>query len=234
MNYVMSDIHGNLNAFRSIMGQIDLKDEDTLYILGDVIDRHPFGIEILTEIMNMPNVKMLLGNHEYMMLSVLLYPLKPDGTEQPEDSYDLSSLWEANDGFVTKEAYGMLSLSEKQRLIEYLKALPLNFDVFVNDRHYKLVHAMPADQYPPIYLKGDVTQFCIWERSMQKLLPHLSRYITICGHTPTYCFAKINPLEIYYEGNMIAIDCGAGLSSVNPKGRLACLRLEDMKEFYSD
>lgn len=39
-----------------------------LYVLGDVIDRFPDGIEILQELMAMPNVKMLLGNHEYMML----------------------------------------------------------------------------------------------------------------------------------------------------------------------
>ena len=73
MIYVMSDIHGNMRRFRSIMNQIDLKPEDILYILGDVIDRHPNGIDILEEIIPMPNVKMLLGNHEHMMLCAI-YP----------------------------------------------------------------------------------------------------------------------------------------------------------------
>ena len=68
MIYVMSDIHGNMCRFRSIMEQIQIQPEDTLYVLGDVIDRFPDGIEILQELMAMPNVKMLLGNHEYMML----------------------------------------------------------------------------------------------------------------------------------------------------------------------
>ena len=44
MTYVMADIHGNLERFNSIMKQIRLKDDDTLYILGDVIDRFPDGI----------------------------------------------------------------------------------------------------------------------------------------------------------------------------------------------
>ena len=36
MIYVMSDIHGNLPFFRSVMRQIRLRKNDTLYILGDV------------------------------------------------------------------------------------------------------------------------------------------------------------------------------------------------------
>lgn len=71
MTYVMSDIHGNSKRFDSVMEQIKLQLEDTLYILGDVIDRYSDGIRILRRIMKMPNVKMLLGNHEYMMLEAL-------------------------------------------------------------------------------------------------------------------------------------------------------------------
>ena len=55
MIYIMSDIHGNIKAFHSIMEQINLTEEDTLYILGDVIDLNPYGIELLQEIMKMPN-----------------------------------------------------------------------------------------------------------------------------------------------------------------------------------
>lgn len=47
MNYVLSDIHGNRQRFDSIMEQIALQPEDTLYVLGDVIDRYPDGIRIL-------------------------------------------------------------------------------------------------------------------------------------------------------------------------------------------
>ena len=71
MIYVMSDIHGNAIRFNSIMEQIDLQPEDMLYVLGDVVDRYPDGIRILRMLMSMPNVKMILGNHEYMMLDVM-------------------------------------------------------------------------------------------------------------------------------------------------------------------
>lgn len=71
MIYVMSDIHGSMNRFRSVMSQINLTAEDSLYILGDVIDRGHFGIQILQELMEIPNVTVLLGNHELMMLNAL-------------------------------------------------------------------------------------------------------------------------------------------------------------------
>lgn len=66
MTYVLSDIHGNLQRFKSIMAQINLQADDTLYVLGDVIDRYAGGIKILRQIMRMPNAEMLIGNHEYM------------------------------------------------------------------------------------------------------------------------------------------------------------------------
>ena len=69
MTYVLSDIHGNLQRFESIMTQINLQTNDTLYVLGDVIDRYAGGIKILRQIMRMPNAEMLIGNHEYMMLN---------------------------------------------------------------------------------------------------------------------------------------------------------------------
>ena len=71
MIYVMSDIHGNAIRFNSIMEQIDLQPEDTLYVLGDVIDRYPDGIRILRLLMSMPNVQMLLGNHEHKLFAAI-------------------------------------------------------------------------------------------------------------------------------------------------------------------
>lgn len=76
MTYVLSDIHGNSRRFQSILSQIDLQPEDTLYILGDIIDRFPDGGRLLRQIMKMSNVKVLLGNHELMMLDALR-PEKP-------------------------------------------------------------------------------------------------------------------------------------------------------------
>ena len=63
--------------FHSMLQRIGFTPEDTLYLLGDVIDRGPDGIQLLREIMHTPNMKMILGNHEYMMMQYY----SPDATD---------------------------------------------------------------------------------------------------------------------------------------------------------
>ena len=60
----MSHIHGEYDKYIAMLEKIGFSDDDTMYILGDVIDRKPCGIDILMNIMQRPNVVMLLGNHE--------------------------------------------------------------------------------------------------------------------------------------------------------------------------
>ena len=76
VHYVVADIHGEADRFHAMLEKIRFSDEDTLYIIGDVIDRGPDGIKLLQEIIHTPNMVMLLGNHEYMMLQYLLMQLR--------------------------------------------------------------------------------------------------------------------------------------------------------------
>ena len=53
----------------------------------------------------------------------------------------------------------------------------------------------------------------------------------IFGHTPTARYQVAYPMKIYHGDNgMIGIDCGCAYID----GRLGCLRLDDMQEFYSE
>ena len=56
--YVISDIHGQYNMFIELLDKIDLKDTDTLYILGDVL------------------FTCLVGNHEFMAMKCLEFLMK--------------------------------------------------------------------------------------------------------------------------------------------------------------
>lgn len=67
-----------------------------MYVLGDVIDRYPDGIKLLRKLMGMPNVKMILGNHEYMMLNAV----DKDGLAKSEYEHNLRP-WYRNGGEVT-------------------------------------------------------------------------------------------------------------------------------------
>ena len=50
MNYCMADIHGELDWFEAMLEQISFSSRDHLYILGDVIDRGPHGVDLLKQI----------------------------------------------------------------------------------------------------------------------------------------------------------------------------------------
>ena len=83
MVYVLSDIHGRTDRFREVMRQINLRKEDHLYVLGDVIDRYPDGLRILRNLLKRSNVTVLLGNHEHMMLEALT-------KDHPNNKYTMS------------------------------------------------------------------------------------------------------------------------------------------------
>ena len=46
-HYVISDIHGEVDRFYAMLAKIQFSVDDTLYILGDVIDGGPGGIILL-------------------------------------------------------------------------------------------------------------------------------------------------------------------------------------------
>jgi serine/threonine protein phosphatase 1 len=71
MIYVTADLHGNFTGFIKLLESISLKEHDTLYVLGDVVDRGPQPLELLMDMACRPNVIPILGNHDYVAFTVL-------------------------------------------------------------------------------------------------------------------------------------------------------------------
>ena len=65
MTYVMSDIHGCYEQYKQILKKINFNDKDTMYILGDVINRGTKPVEVLTDMSMRANIIPIMGNHEY-------------------------------------------------------------------------------------------------------------------------------------------------------------------------
>ena len=59
-----------------LIDKIDLKQTDTLYVLGDILDRGPHPIKVLKKLMEMPNAICIVGNHELMALECLEFLMK--------------------------------------------------------------------------------------------------------------------------------------------------------------
>ena len=220
MHYVLSDIHGNKEAFDKILSMIDLNSEDHLYILGDVIDRGEYGIELLQQIMAMQNCSLLMGNHEYMMVNALRNP----------DNLHYKYLWRNNRNTYTYDKFLVLSKVEQEELLCHLEALPVQLEITVNRRKFILVHAAPKELFEAENIECyDLKRFMVWHR-LTPFSQVPARKNVIFGHTPTWRFHKTK--HIYHGKRMLAIDCGGGFP--NYGGQLGCIRLEDMTEFYSD
>ena len=70
MIYVTSDLHGiALSQLQLLLQNANFSPEDTLFVLGDSIDRGEHGLELLLWMMEQYNIIHLLGNHEEMLLS---------------------------------------------------------------------------------------------------------------------------------------------------------------------
>lgn len=223
MHYVLSDIHGNAAAFDAILAMIDLRAEDRLFIIGDVIDRGPDGIELLLRIREMPNAVLLLGNHEYMMINALRHP---------EDNW-AQYLWYKNGCEDTVNRYYDLDAQTRERLLLYLESLPVQLRMQIGERGTILVHAAPRELYPPGSEKNE-REFCVWHRLPWGPSPPVEGSTILIGHTPTRFVQRADwpNMRIAHGEGVIDLDCGCVFSDSG--GQLGCLRLEDGTEFYSE
>lgn len=246
MIYVMSDIHGQRDLFLKMLKTIDFSDGDEMYILGDIVDRGPCGLKLLLKIMKIPNMHVLMGNHELMMYRYL--------TETDcFTKYRYGSLWFANGGKITLAQFGSYAESTHKRILRYIEKLPSEYRVNVNGREYILCHAIPHPSSFKInpfentsegYRYSSEEEMAAWEREIRVDDKNFENKIIIHGHTPTKYRGKdgkfmIKPMDkkgfIADINNAfeINIDCGAAyIPYGEPEGRLCCLRLDDMKEFY--
>lgn len=220
MIYCVGDIHGEISRWNAMLELIQFSDNDTMYVLGDVIDRNPHGIEILQDIMQRPNVHMIVGNHEDMMLQSFW----------SANDYDARRLWKYNGGGGTyRTMVYKIPTEERLRILRFVQELPDHLEIEVNGQHFYLVHGNV----------GDNRHDRIWGRpEPPPTEPPIPGKTVIVGHTCTYYlnvlvegYDEEAPFEIFYAPGLIDIDCGCGNDT--DARRLACLRLDDMKEFYT-
>lgn len=225
-HYVISDLHGERQRFHDLLEKIGFSGVDTLYILGDVVDRGEDPIGLLQEIIRAENMHLLLGNHEDMCLRCY----GPDATE-----IDWRR-WNRNNNLPTRQGLDALPQAQRQALLAFLRALPVHLELAVNGRKFYLVHGFP----------GDCLHDEVWGRPKPDTPAPRPGVQVIVGHTPVCCLGRSEEEEeaynrelarrgehmrIFHAPGFIDLDCGCGYDI--PDKALACLRLEDMEEFYA-
>lgn len=221
MKYVMSDIHGCDFEFKEMIKLINFNEKDELYVVGDIFDRGSNPLDVFDFVVGHKNVHLIKGNHEKFFEDYIL-------------SHD-ASLWYCNGGAATHTQIMNKDFMYEEMLFKYISKLPY---IMVVDK-FILTHAgvLFPDNYEDLtideFISMQEEDTCLWDRSIIKNLDKKFKdYTIIVGHTPVQSIRKVydeTPTIIKGSG-VIAIDCGCVFKEA--KGRLACLRLDDMKEFY--
>ena len=223
MNYVMADIHGHFDKYKKMLDKIQFSDEDTLYVLGDVLDRGPDGIKILQDMMLRVNVIPILGNHEYMASNCLRWLMR-EVTEESIDNIDTERLrgiteWMSVGGDKTIDEFRKLAKEDREDILDYLSEFDLYEVVHTNGEIFILVHAGLDNFVPDRDLYDYELSELIFNKPDYEKEYFPDKYL-VTGHVPAMG-------EIMEKNRHISIDCGAGFG-----GKLGCICLETMEKFY--
>ncbi len=235
MIYCISDLHGDYIRYTTMLKMIDFSDDDTLYILGDILDRGNEGMKILLDMMLRPNVYPILGNHEYMAMQTLKW-LSDDITEESlanlsDDKIEGINEWLNVGGMTTIDEFRKLSEDKKEMVLEYLEEFSLYEEVTVEGKEFVLVHA-GIDNFSP---EKDMEEYELYELIFNK--PDYSKVYfkdkyLVTGHTPTrFIHDEIDGHSrntVFLGNNHIAIDCGCGYD-----GLLGAICLDTFEDFYA-
>ncbi len=227
MTYVISNIHGDHDAFKKMLDTISFGDNDIMYILGDIVDFGDSSMELIEDISMRYNVYPIVGDHDLLALRMLsgFSRMLKDGDSPSADFISEMTAWCADGGDKTLAGFRELDDDMKEGAIDYLSDMALFEEVSVGDKDYILVHAGFKDGCDINDLDSLVPQDLISE-SLDLRKKYFEDKTVIVGHEPT-TEENGGDGRIFYGNGSINIDCG------NMRGgRLACLCLDDGREYY--
>ncbi|MBI3653411.1 MAG: serine/threonine protein phosphatase [Acidobacteria bacterium] len=213
--YVIGDIHGRAHLLDQLLRDLPWNvKQDKIVFLGDLIDRGPESPAVIDRVMALaaanPQVIVLRGNHEQMLLDCLEYG-------------ELNWLIPENGGQVTLKSYG-ISLGEIEDIadikipeehFEFLNRLPF----YHEDEQAIYVHAGLIPGLPPAETDPDIL---LWTRDLDFYRNYHGK-LCFFGHTPTHYLPKDGRRKfgIYIHGGCVGID-----TSGQEDSPLSCLNVE--------
>lgn len=225
MIYAVSDLHGCYEKYSRMLQAIHLSEQDTLYVLGDVVDRGDGGIRILQDMMRRPNVVALRGNHDYLAHRVLSQLMQPDADNTADTLFTEHQMWLSDGGKPTYNAFIALSAEQQARVLAYMNTFLIYDEVQAGGECYFLAHTVPEKEKMQQFETLMWAEFIVGEPDYDKEY-YPDKYI-VTGHTPTGLIVPGASGKILKINRHIAIDCGAVYD--HPLG---CICLDTQEEFY--
>lgn len=191
--FAIGDVHGCAKTLRAMVEEvIGLRPGDTLYLLGDYIDRGPDSkgvLDYLIRLVGEPDfdVQPLLGNHEQLMLQAVAHPTA-------------RRTWYGNGGQFTLDSFGVASPEEiPQHYLDFVAGLPTI--KILND--YVLAHAGLDFRFAdPV---AETPEFdLLWIRDFRADAAKLGGRTLLHGHTRS----MLHEIESSLRGPVIPLDNG--------------------------
>lgn len=209
----VSDIHANCGEFKRLLEKCKYnKDNDYLFILGDILEKGSFNIDTIRFVMELcrdPKVICIKGNNDTMCDRMAFHDSKERFLDRikgrPHNAFTemgkVVGIENFEDDFENKRQKVTDAFKDE---LEFMKSLPLA----VETKDFIFIHA-------GIENRKD------WENTAEKFaltqpwylrLEHCSPKTVVCGHYPVYNYRRANntclPI-IDYNKRMIDIDGGA-------------------------
>lgn len=217
--FAISDIHGCAKTFEALLKQIPFSKEDSLFLLGDYIDRGPDAKGVIDSILDLQSkgfkIHCLKGNHEDIML------------KSKEDLEQFLS-WLDWGGLQTLESFGVYDLKEiPQKYWDFLNGLE-NF--FLEDE-YILVHAgLNFEAEDPFSDENAL----LWIRDWYYQINYewMKNRIIVHGHSQTTTDLIQTSCFDLDENQVIDIDNGCFSKNYQGRGKLCAFELTKRELFF--
>lgn len=211
--FALTDVHGCALTLKALVQeQLNLRKEDELYILGDLVNKGPDSKGVIDYIVQLQKdgyqVKCLRGNHDQMLI---------DAFHKGDKATNLSPVEKE----LTLQSFGISDYDE----------LPKKYYRFLNNLHYYLelpdfflVHAGFDFSNKNIFKNKDamlnIRDYKVnWDALQNKRLLH--------GHTPTALYSIKK--AITHNDQRINLDAGCVYYKNAPFGNLIALNLDSME-----
>lgn len=225
MIYCISDIHGEYQLFLALLKEIRFNKQDTLIVLGDMIDKGSESIRLLKYLFSQDNIKCILGNHEYDFLKYYNFIMS-----QVEDNADYDVVLQKIQKYFSLDV-DLLTWD----ILDKIETLPL----YLEYPDFICVHSgVPLDEAGQMKpLNKAKAEELLYNRDFKDNTTPVSDKCIIFGHTPTQYLQPGNSFifskRLNHSGKSIRdfyqihLDTGVYLSGV-----LGCLCIDDCRAYY--
>lgn len=174
---VLGDIHGNIDAFKAVLDDIEREAIDKLLIVGDLVGYYYFADEVLDTLKSW-RFELIQGNHDGLLAEISNW------------NNEMRRAYRQKYGSALELATELLSDAE----IAYLRDLPFRKKLILKNRQILLCHGSPWDRDEYIYPDAST-----------EVLKRCAKYqgdVVIMGHTHYPMLKVINSTILLNPGSV--------------------------------